>query len=365
MAQALPILRANSLAAKLVNTDFDNVPAASGQSVNVRVPMDDDTTYAVAPGSAPIGGDDLTPKTVAVTLNEWRRKGFVLTDKEIAEVGAGVVPMAMQTAVKALANYTNRAIYAAYKGVSQSAGTAGTNPFAAGTGPILDARKILNSSLAPMTERRVVLDVEAEAKAFTLSDIARYDARGQGDIITNGIISRTYGMDWFMDQLAPVHTAGIPGGPVTASAAAAAGATSVSVTGMTASTGTYKAGDLVSFAGQSGTYAVAADVTASGTGTAVVTLAKPLAAAVASGAAVSLTASHTSNLVFHRSAIAFASRPLAAVVSNPQIFSVSDPQSGLTLRVEYSRQNKQDLIDFDILFGVKLVRPELAVRLLG
>lgn len=45
--------------------------------------------------------------------------------------------------------------------------------------------------------------------------------------------------------------------------------------------------------------------------------------------------------------------------------SMQDPQTGIVLRLEVSRQHKQIVWEFDILYGARLVRPELAVRILG
>ena len=42
-----------------------------------------------------------------------------------------------------------------------------------------------------------------------------------------------------------------------------------------------------------------------------------------------------------------------------------DPQTGITLRLEVSRQYKQVVWEFDLLWGSKLIRPELATRIAG
>jgi hypothetical protein len=45
--------------------------------------------------------------------------------------------------------------------------------------------------------------------------------------------------------------------------------------------------------------------------------------------------------------------------------SVVDPISGIALRLEVSRQNKQTLFEFDILGGAAVIRPELACKIAG
>jgi hypothetical protein len=44
---------------------------------------------------------------------------------------------------------------------------------------------------------------------------------------------------------------------------------------------------------------------------------------------------------------------------------MTDPMTGLTMRMEVSRQNKQERFDVDVLFGAKTIRPQLAVRVAG
>jgi hypothetical protein len=81
---------------------------------------------------------------------------------------------------------------------------------------------------------------------------------------------------------------------------------------------------------------------------------------------VTLKAAHVVNLAFHRDAFAFVSRPLQSSSANiEEMMSVVDPTSGVAIRLEVVRQNKQMLFDFDVLYGAACVRPELAARMAG
>jgi hypothetical protein len=47
------------------------------------------------------------------------------------------------------------------------------------------------------------------------------------------------------------------------------------------------------------------------------------------------------------------------------MLSMTDPVTGITLRLELTRQYKQDRWELDLLWGSKLVRAALAARLAG
>ena len=79
---------------------------------------------------------------------------------------------------------------------------------------------------------------------------------------------------------------------------------------------------------------------------------------------VTLISSHEANLVFHKEAFAFATRPLMAP-AGAESYTVNN--NGISLRVvrSYDQKYKKDLLSMDVLYGYKTIRPELAVRYLG
>src|SRR5581483_5194352 len=240
------------------------------------------------------------------------------------------------------------------------AGTPGTTPFQTDLTEFVDARNVLNKQLAPMDPRYAVLSPDAEAKAILLRAFQDASFRGDPAGIINGQIGQKLGALWLMDQNIPTHTAGTGAGYLINNVAGYnAGDKTVAVdTGA----GTILVGDVVTFAGVSGTYVV---TTALGGGS--FSFEPGLAGALADNAAVTVKASHVVNLAFHRDAFALVSRPLEA--SDPAglgRFAVAvDEVSGLVLRLEVSREHKRTRFSYDILYGVKTVRRELAARIAG
>lgn len=373
-SQGLLALREACVLPRLVNLDFDPAPANTGDTVNVMLPTAQ-TATDVTPGPTPVTPPDIAPVRVPITLNQWKKAGFHLTDKQRAEIANGLEVAQVSEAIRALANAVNASIFALYTKVYGMHGTAGTTPF--GGTDLADAsgvRKVLNRQLAPETPRRMVLDVEADANLVRHPYIAATYARGGSETNRTGRYGApVMGFEVFYDHQVPLHTSpAFSAGAVTVNGAHTIGAGSTDG-GRTGTVSIAKAtnshnllaGDILTFAGDPQTYTVLANVTLI-VGNTTVSIAPALTTAKTGGEAVTKVGTHRVNLAFHRDAIAFASRRLASASAEPgRWMSVADPVSGLGLRLEVIRQNKQDYWEFDLLWGVELVRPEFAARLLG
>jgi hypothetical protein len=365
LAQGLMALRGATIMPRLVNTDYSNEAAEKGDTIDVPIPsaiqVQDVAPSANAPATA-----DTAPTKVQIPLDKWKEAPFYLTDKDMVESIRGIIPMQVSEAVKALGNAVNTDLFALYKGVYGFAGTPGTTPFASDVSAATTTRKTLNKQLAPLDPRRMVLDPDAEANALGLRAFQDSSWRGDEDGIIQGQIGRKLGFDFFMDQAAPSHTAGTE--TDTTAAANAVGVTSLAVsTAATTGALNLKKGDVITIAGDDQTYAVTADVSAGASASASIGISPALQVATAGGEAIAVKASHAVNLGFHRDAFALAVRPLEAEGNGlgNLIQSAVDPVSGLALRLEVSREHKRTRWSFDLLYGVKLVRPELAARLAG
>jgi hypothetical protein len=357
LAQGLLALRQMAVMPRYVNRAYEATAGEKGSSIDVPIPS---AIVAVAVSPSYLAPDDVgvSPTSVNIPLSQWFEAPFFLNDKEMLEVQSGTIPMQATEAVKALANNVDSAILALYKQVYGYAGVAGVTPFSADLSEFLDGRKILNNQLAPTDPRFVAIDPDAEANALGLRAFQDAAFRGDRDGILNGQIGFKLGSTWFMDQNMPTHTTG------NWSAGTATGTINTNTVTINSGTGAFVVGDVLTFAGDTQTYAVQ---TVTGTAPTTSITVFPNLVVAPSTSAITKRGTHQINLAFHRDAFAFASRPFAG--ADPMglgVFqSAVDPVSGLTLRLEVSRQYKRTRFAYDILYGVKCIRPELACRIAG
>ena len=374
---ALPTLREQAVMPRLVNRSIGDEARDKGDTIDVPIASaiaQRDITAAVTHAT----NQDMSPTKVQVVLNQWKEASFHLSDKDAESVMRGTIPMQAAEAVKALANGADSYILGLYTGIYSYGGTAGTTPFATNLNAFKEARTYLNKLLAPMQDRRVVLDPDAEGNALLNSVFLKADERGDQGGVISGQIGHKLGADWFMNQNIPSHTAGTAAftgaGSFVVKASVAAGLkTIVFAAASTTNTwgGTILIGDVFKIDGHAQPYVVTANATVSvgANRTLSVSFEPALSQAALADAAITYVGTdHVVNLHFHRDAFAFASRPLtsSAMGGGGALFSsVTDPISGVTLRLEVSRQYKQWTYSYDVLYGAKLVRPQLAARILG
>jgi hypothetical protein len=360
LAQGLKALRENAIMPLLVNRTYETEAAEKGATVDVPLPSAI-TDVDVAPSAVAPDPGDTAPTTVPIPLDKWREASFQMSDKDILEAINDTVVMQVSEAAKALGNYVDNQILANYVDIYGTAGSEGVTPFSSGdTTDATDARKVLNTQLAPMEPRFGVLDPDAEASALNLRAFQDYSWNQDLAAIRDGRIEKRLGSNWFMDQNIPTHTAGAASG-YTVTGAHSVGAETIV---MGVGSGGFLAGDIITFAGQTQTYTVVADQATPASG---VAISPSLAGALSGGEAVTSLADHVVNLNFHRDCFALATRPLASAEQGTGVQSMTtvDPVTGLPLRLEVVRENKRTRWSFDILFGTATVRPELGCRLLG
>jgi hypothetical protein len=362
LAQGLLALRQAAIMPRLVNRGYEAQAGDIGSAITIPV-SSAVPAQAVTPAATPPATSDMTITSTTLTLDKWYEAPFYMTDKDLLEVDRGVIPMQASEAVKSLANQADADIFGLAKDIYGYVGTPGVTPLATDASVYLAARKTLTNQLCPMDPRYMVMNADMEANALGLRAFQDASFTGNIDGIINGQINNKLGARWLVDQNIPSFTTGAAASYLVNNAAGlAVGAKTAAIDG---GTGAWVAGDIVTFAGHAQTYVIVSSV--GGATATSITFEPGLVATVADNAAITKAASRSENLLFHRDAFAFASRPFSG--SDPmnlgQFMSMVDPVSGLTLRLEVSREHKRTRWSFDILYGVKTVRREFAVRIAG
>ena len=364
LAQGLLALRENAVMPRLVNSDYSTMAAEKGDVINVPIPSAVEVTNVTAANTAPDPGDS-NPTSAQIPLDNWKEAAFYLTDKNLKESMDGIIPMQASEAIKSLSNTIDSGLLGLYLDIYGFAGTPGTTPFASSTTEATQARKVLSQQLSPLDSRRVVIDPDAEANALDLRAFQDMSFSGSAAGILEGQINRKLGFDWFMDQNVTGHENGAQDGAYVVNGVNAVGAAVLVV--KTGANDVHQ-GDTFTIAGDTQTY-VCTELYAGGAGS--VAISPPLKVATAGDEVITFkgTASmtYTQNLAFHRDCFAFASRPLldTGIGLGNIIQSAVDPVSGLTLRLEVSREHKRTRFSYDILYGLATVRPQLGCRIWG
>jgi hypothetical protein len=370
VARGLLALRQQARMARMVNRGYEPTPGAKMSTVSISVPAAVAVT-SVTPAATPPSTADTVLGEVQVVVDQWKEAAFYLSDKDMTQIDAqaNFLPMQASEAIKAIANDIDGAIWALYKDVHGYAGVPGTTPFATDTREYQLARKALNEQLAPMDPRYMVINTDAEANALGLRAFQDVSFSGSIDGIVNGEINRKLGASWSMSQNAPRHTtAAATAGTIALddSVARAVGTKTLHMDGFSVKP---EHGDVFRIAGDDTYYTVQSSTTLAGTDSDV-TFEPGLKVAIPAAdgnEVVTFEASHDVNLLFHPMAFALVTRPFegADPFNLGKFFFLTDPVSGLTLRLEVTREHKRTRFAYDVLYGVKTVRRELGARLAG
>lgn len=371
LAQGLLAIRQMAILPRYVNRGFEAIAGEKGSSIDVPIPSAI-VAQQVSPSYVPPDDAGTVPTKTSVLLDQWWEAPFFLTDKDMLEVMNGTIPMQASEAIKSLANKVDALLIAKALALFwHYVGTAGTTPFATDVSEFLLGDAILNDALAPPEDRYMAISSRAKANAMGLRAFQDTSWRGDTRGILKNEIGEKLGAFWFMDQNLTRTTAGTITTGLIAKAATAVSAGATTFTATTAaSTGAAAllAGDRIAIAGHTQTYVLTANATQASAATDVVLAFQPgLEAALVGSEAITVKASHRNNLLFHRDALALASRPFAGAdpMGLGTFQSAVDPISGLALRLEVTRQHKRTRWSYDILCGVASPRPQWGVIVAG
>ena len=371
--------------ARHVHTAYKNEFVKVGQTITVRKPNKFRVTAAQARSNTNI----VEPST-SITMSTQAHVSWAFSSVDLTTTIEDYSKRYISPAAAALANYVDYSLCGLFIDVYNTVGTPGTTPASFST--LGDAQRRLDDEAVPSDERIAVVNPAAN---WALADGLKgtFAANVAKDIITRGYLGTIANLNIYSDQNINRHTDGAYTTSATPviTGTITTGATSITTNGWNGSSSTVLKGDVFTIAG---VYAVNP---MTGVSTGVLRQFTATANATSSGGAMTISVSPTitssgayqtvdavpvapaaltfvgtestaypQNLVFHPSAFALVTVPIE-MPANVWGARETDPDAGLSIRVvkQYDIDADEEIIRLDILFGVKTLYPECAVRLIG
>ncbi|MCU1758718.1 P22 coat - protein 5 family protein [Pseudomonas sp. 14P_8.1_Bac3] len=347
-----------------ITADFDDKGVAVGDAVKVPVaPIR--AVKSFTPSMAMPTGDDATADGVSVQITntdyvDWNLTGEQIKSLENAGSDKEWVRQMIAQGMRALRNKAEVAACTAIKvGATRAVGTAGTNPFASDINIIPDVRKVLFDNGAPMADLQLCIDSSAGTSARKLGIIQQAYQAGNDQERRSGDLLRQFGFSIRESAGITAHTKG------TGTAYVTSGSTGIDVpsVALVTGSGTVLAGDVVTFAADTGNkYVVNTGVAAPGT----ITLGRPGAQIVIPTAnAMTIGNNYVPNLAFERSAVVGVMRA-PIIPANPIITQtmISD-KFGMTYLLLQIAGYGMTTWQLHIAYGFKVVQGEHVAVVMG
>lgn len=374
-AQALAFLQNSLNTPRRVNRNYEQERSSFGKGdvVNIRRPGAF-TVYdaPLAAGSV----DDVKTDSVQVALNQHKEVKMKITDREMAYTTDAFIAAHVQPMAYALANFIDAQMLELGLEIPhfQDITVASATP------------SILTGAGKIMTENRVPQDGRWSYAAspgvwqkwLDSANFAQWQGSGQTGVDTQrtGQIDQKFGfMPYQSNNLANIAAPSAPTITTPTAFTGTKGATSITLAATTL-TGTLKRGMVIqigSAAASAGAaynaqlYAVTADATAAGNSV-TVSISPPLRADATaqpwSRKQLKTDGAHLTELAFHQDALALVMVPLPGRAMGADVQTVSDANSGLSLRARlfYDGNASAHYFALDCLFGRKVLDADMAVR---
>lgn len=344
-----------------LSRDVESAVANYGDTVNVPIAPD----FGVAPSWTP--GGTITPSGITqtqaqVTLSNSKAQVRGFNDAELSLSKYNLIESYATPMAKSILQAVNKDIYLEMMKTSYFVdATSGiSEDFVA------DAETKLSENEVGYINRRLV-GSPGMIGALRKIDVFRdYDTNNTENIIRDGRIVRQYGFDIYENNIISKYTpADLTGAVNNTGTAYAAGTVTIAVDGFNDDANPIRVGDMFKIADETGTpwHTVVATTTSS-SDTVSITFTPAIIDGAANDAGITFTATQ-SLLGFVPGAAAFAARAYNAA-PKPGVNAVVVDVQGLPVRIStWTDSSTLNLnVQYDILYGVKMINPKRCVRIL-
>lgn len=345
------------------------VRAALGESVIVPVSTAMESGD-VTPSMTVPEPEDFTMDNVAIQITKSRNVSFGLTGEEFQGVNNGVganyiLGENIKQAVRTLVNEMEKdvAIEAAV-GSSRAFGTAGSTPFASDLTDAAHIKKILDDNGAPMGGRSLIIDSTAGVNLRSLTQLTNVGDAGTNMTLRQGELLNLFGFS--IKESAGIYNVAQSSIEGITLSAAEIGATELTI--KAATSGSLKAGDVITIAGDDNKYVVAESNSSLSAG-GKIKIAKPgLLHVVAGNSSVTVVAASARNIAFTKNAIQLVTRAPALPAGRDAAidsYILTDSRSGMAFEVRVYQGYRKMRMEVACAWGVKVIKPEHVATLLG
>ncbi|MCA6307288.1 MAG: hypothetical protein IM647_05850 [Phenylobacterium sp.] len=384
--EALRILHQKLNFVGSINREYDSSFAKDGAKIGdtlrVRLP----NQYTVRTGQN-LSAQDTNESSVSLAVATQRGVDTNFTSSELTMSIDDFSKRILEPSMAVLAAAIENDALSMYQDVSQSIWAGGS---AATFGRVLQGRKLLQDSLAPLNDRTALLNTQDNVDMVDALKGLFQDSSGIAKQYREGYMGRTAGFDFAENTLLPRHTRGAANTAYTTSTLVAAlpiSATPVSSITVATGTGAMAKGDVftianvfavhpetkantgvlqqftvrTAYAGGGGSVAISPSIVLAG-GAQNVVIPTTSATAGLTFAGTASTAVSTS-LVYQKDAFAFATADLQ--MPRGVDFAAREVYDGISMRVvrQYDINTDRFPTRIDVLYGYQTLRPQLAARI--
>lgn len=387
--EALRILHNNLTFTKNINMQYDDSFARSGAKIGDTLRIRKPNQYSIRTG-ATLSVEDTVEESVNLQVSTQKGIDTTFTSADLTLDIDDFSDRILKPAMSRLASEIDSlVISAAADEIYNTVGTPGTDPAAALVW--LQAGGKLDNYAAPRDDQRSIF-MNPDAQVTTVDALKGLFQSSEkiSEQYRKGKMGEALGFDFYMSQNVPRHTVGAHGGTPLVDGAAQTGS-SLITDGWTASAAILKKGDILTLANVFGVnpetkqtltslqqFIVTADVSADGSGDATIAISPPItattarqtvSAVAADNAAITvagtLSTAYAKNIACHKDAITFATAdlllPRGVDMAARKVFD------GISMRLvrQYDINTDKFPCRFDVMYGSKVIRPELACVVWG
>jgi len=346
--------------------------AAFGDTVRSHFTRKPTLNTSYTPSMTIPEGDDQTVDNKTMTIDQVANVQIPWTGEDIRHVNNGSgfetiygdqIAQAMRTITNAIESHVGTKVY---QGASRAFGAAGTTPFGSNFDVVAEGRQVLVDNGTPMDGQvSMVLSTTAGTKLRNLAQLQKANEAGGDTLLRQGTLLDLQGVMLKESAGVASHVKGAGVG-YDAAGGEPIGETTIALDGGTVNTTGIKAGDVVTFAGDSNNYIVGTGLTA--TSGNIVLNPTGLVETLADTVEMTIGNNFVANAIFHRNAVELVARapeqPFGGDAAVDRM-TVQDPFSGLIYEIAVYKGYGKTMIDVTTFYAAKVWKGDFAAVLMG